>query len=63
MPDPSDARARLVRIAERGEAAARVARVAEAEVESEWSRHLGQRRTQALRQALERLREITDPYA
>lgn len=62
VPDPTDARARLVVIAERGEAAVRAARVAEAEVEAEWTRHLGERRSRSLRRTLERLREVVDPY-
>ena len=62
VPDPSDARARLVQIAPRGEAAVAVARVAEAEIEAEWTRHLGKRETEQLRRALTSLREITDPY-
>jgi DNA-binding MarR family transcriptional regulator len=61
-PDPADARARLVRIAPRGLAAVEVARRAEAEVEAEWTRHLGRQATASLRRALSRLREITDPY-
>jgi hypothetical protein len=39
-----------------------VARVAEAEVEAEWTQHLGQPGTSQLRHTLTRLREITDPY-
>lgn len=62
VPDPSDARARLVRIAARGAAAIEVARKVEAEVDAEWERHLGARETERLRLALSRLREITDPY-
>lgn len=62
VPDPADARARLVRMAPRGEAVIAVARKTEAEVEAEWTRHLGARATAQLRQALTRLREITDPY-
>ncbi len=61
-PDPSDARARLVRIAERGAAVQPVAAAVVAEVEAEWRAHLGQRRWRQLREALTRLREITDPY-
>jgi DNA-binding MarR family transcriptional regulator len=61
-PDPSDARARLVRIAERGAAAQPVADAVVAEVEAEWRAHLGERRWHQLREALTRLREITDPY-
>jgi DNA-binding MarR family transcriptional regulator len=62
VPDPTDARARLVQIAPRGEAAVAVARVAEAEVEAEWARHLGKQGMNQLRRALTSLREITDPY-
>lgn len=62
VPDPADARARLVVIAERGEAAIRVARVAEAEIEAEWVRHLGATPARQLRTALERIREIADPF-
>ncbi|QOV33395.1 MarR family transcriptional regulator [Streptomyces ferrugineus] len=62
VPDPTDARARLVQIAARGKAAVEVARVAEAETEAEWTRHLGKQSTNQLRRALTRLREITDPY-
>ncbi len=61
-PDPSDARARLVRIAERGAAAQPVAAAALAQVEDEWRAHLGERRWRQLREALAGLREITDPY-
>jgi DNA-binding MarR family transcriptional regulator len=62
VPDPRDARARLVQIAERGEAAVAVARQTEAKVEAEWTAHLGDQATTQLRHALARLREITDPY-
>jgi DNA-binding MarR family transcriptional regulator len=61
-PDPTDARARLVRITERGAAAKPVADAVVAEVEAEWRVHLGERRWRQLREALTRLREITDPY-
>ena len=60
-PDPADGRARLVRIAERGAAAQPVAAAVVASVEAEWRAHLGERRWKALRDALARLREITDP--
>jgi DNA-binding MarR family transcriptional regulator len=62
VPDPDDARARLVRITERGHAAVAVARATEASVEAEWTRHLGRTSASQLRRALTRLREITDPY-
>jgi DNA-binding MarR family transcriptional regulator len=62
-PDPSDARARLVRLAERGEATRPRAAAVVAEVEAQWRAHLGERRWAQLRDALTRLRQITDPYA
>jgi DNA-binding MarR family transcriptional regulator len=61
-PDPSDARARLVRIAARGLAAKAIADAAVAEVEAEWRAHLGDREWNRLRRALAALREITDPW-
>ena len=62
VPDPTDARARLVVIAERGEEAIKIARAAEEEIEAEWVRHLGVPAARQLRAALERIREIADPY-
>lgn len=62
-PDPTDARARLICIAERGRAAQREARVVERKVEAEWTRHLGKERMAALRASLLDLRDITDPWA
>ena len=62
VPDPADARARLVQIAPRGQASVAVARAAEGQVEAEWTRHLGSQAAGQLRRALTRLREITDLY-
>ena len=62
-PDPTDARARLICIAERGRAAQREARVVERQVEAEWTDHLGAERMAALRESLLDLRKITDPWA
>jgi hypothetical protein len=50
-------------MAPRGRAAVSAAREVEQEVDAEWAAHLGRRRSRELREALERLREITDPYA
>ena len=61
-PDPSDARARIVRIADRGRAAQPIADAAVAAVEAEWRAHLGDGEWERLRATLSRLREITDPY-
>lgn len=63
VPDPTDKRARLVRISGRGKEAIPIAAAAVAEVEAEWTAHLGKRHMTQLRQILARLREITDPYA
>jgi DNA-binding MarR family transcriptional regulator len=62
VPDPTDARARLVQMAGRGRAAVALARQVEAQVEAEWAAHLGEEATAQLRAALTRLREVTDPY-
>jgi DNA-binding MarR family transcriptional regulator len=63
VPHPTDARARLIRITPRGRRTLPLAASVVADVESEWSRHLGKRRMQQLRETLAKLREITDPYA
>ena len=63
VPDPTDARARLVQIAERGHRTMPVADAVVAEVEAEWTAHLGAAQAAQLRKALISLREITDPYA
>jgi len=62
-PDPTDARARLVRISERGLKAIPIASAAIAQIEAEWTAHLGATKVGQLRAALTSLREITDPYA
>ncbi len=61
-PDPTDARARLIFIAERGTRAQVEARVVERQIEAEWTRHLGRDRMRELRRALADLRTITDPW-
>ncbi len=61
-PDPTDGRAQLICLAERGRAVQREARVVEQQVEAEWTRHLGADRMAALRESLLDLREITDPW-
>jgi DNA-binding MarR family transcriptional regulator len=62
VPDPNDARARLIRVAKRGARAIPIAAAVVAGVEAEWSRYLGLQRMRQLRQILASLREITDPY-
>jgi DNA-binding MarR family transcriptional regulator len=63
VADPTDGRARLVRLTERAEQVVPIATAAVAEVSAEWEAHLGSRRMEQLRRALTSLREITDPYA
>jgi DNA-binding MarR family transcriptional regulator len=63
VTDPTDARARLVRVAARGLEASAVAGTVVAEIEAEWAAHLGRREAERLRRTLTRLREITDPFA
>lgn len=62
VPDPSDGRARLVRMTPRAEAALPIARAEEDRIEAEWRAHLGAERMDQLREALTALRDITDPY-
>lgn len=62
VPDPDDGRARLIQITQKGRDAVAVALVEQHRIEEEWAEHLGARRSRELRQALEALREITDPW-
>lgn len=61
-PDPSDGRARLIRLAPRGVEAAKVAGAEVARVEREWLAHLGENAYRDLRSTLLTLREVTDPF-
>ncbi len=61
--DPTDARGRLVHFTGKGLDVIRIAREEEAQIDAEWTAHLGVRRMRQLREALSVLREITDPYA
>jgi DNA-binding MarR family transcriptional regulator len=63
VPDPNDRRARLIQIDKRGRQAARTAQVAHDEIQAEWRSHLGARRFTQLRETLEDLRGITDPFS
>lgn len=61
-PDPTDGRARLVRLTPRARS---VAEVADAEVErvlAEWADHVGEDRLRQVQETLRDLREITDPW-
>lgn len=61
-PDPTDRRARLVRITERGRDVIQIATREQGRIEAEWTAHLGPSATDRLRRTLVHLREITDPY-
>jgi DNA-binding MarR family transcriptional regulator len=63
VPDPNDRRARLIQIDKRGRQAATVAQAAHDEIQAEWRSRLGARRFTELRDTLQDLREITDPFA
>ncbi len=63
IPDPTDARARLVTLTAKGREAVELSIPVIRDVEATWEAHLGRTRTRQLRQALAALREITDPYA
>ncbi len=62
VPDPTDRRARLVRLTPRAQ---RVAQAADAEVErvlAEWAEHVGEERLRQVYETLRDLRQITDPW-
>jgi len=63
VPDPSDGRARLVTITDRGREVIAIASREQQRIEAEWYRHLGPEAWDELHRALTALREITDPYA
>ncbi|MCG8923670.1 MarR family winged helix-turn-helix transcriptional regulator [Lentzea sp. CC55] len=62
VPDPTDGRARLVRVTGKAKEAVPVADAEIARIEVEWEQHIGKRRMTQLREALDMLGEITDPY-
>ncbi len=61
-PDPLDGRAQLIRFTRKGKAASTRAREVVMGVEQEWNDYLGPELAGCLREALTKLREITDPY-
>ncbi|WP_309504811.1 MULTISPECIES: MarR family winged helix-turn-helix transcriptional regulator [Nocardioides] len=62
IPDPTDARARLVTITPRGQELVEISLPVVRATEAAWRAHLGEQRTVLLRDALADLREITDPF-
>jgi DNA-binding MarR family transcriptional regulator len=62
-PDPSDGRAKLVVLTDRGWRAIAVAREVLAEMEAAWSVHLGPRRAEAFRAALADIVDLLDHEA
>lgn len=62
VPDPADARARLVRLTARGVELAELSNRTADRIQDEWAAHLGRTRMRQLRDIMSRLREITDPY-
>jgi DNA-binding MarR family transcriptional regulator len=61
-PDPTDGRARLVRLTPRLQRVAEVADAEVARVLAEWADHVGKDRLQQLHEILRDLRGITDPW-
>lgn len=62
VPDPSDGRARLIRLTARGRGVLPVAIAEEARIEAAWQALLGVRRMRALRSALWELALSADPH-
>jgi len=62
VPDPTDGRARLIRLTPRLQRVAQVADAEVARVLAEWADHLGGDRLQQLHEILRDLRGITDPW-
>ena len=61
-PDPTDARARLVVLTDRGAQLCQAAAAEVARIETQWRRHLGARAYRQLTESLIALRDVTDPY-
>ncbi|MFJ4790335.1 MarR family winged helix-turn-helix transcriptional regulator [Streptomyces sp. NPDC088794] len=62
VPDPRDARARLVTVTALGHELVELSLPVVRDIQGQWTAHLGPARTRQLRQALEMLREIADPH-
>jgi DNA-binding MarR family transcriptional regulator len=62
VPDPTDGRARLVRLTSRADPVIAAAGVEIARVMAEWSDHVGAARLEQMHEVLLELREIADPW-
>jgi DNA-binding MarR family transcriptional regulator len=62
VPDPTDGRARLVRLTPRVEPMVEVANAEVERVLAEWADHVGEERLQQLHETLRDLRDVTDPW-
>lgn len=58
VPDPSDGRAKIVRLTEKGAAARTLGRDILSEVEQRWADEIGEERLAAMREALEEIHAI-----
>lgn len=62
VPDPTDGRARLVRVTSRARPVVQAANAEVQRVLAEWSDHVGEERLRQMHETLRDLREITDPW-
>ncbi len=61
--DPQDARGKLVTVTAKGQEAIALSVPVVRRIQADWESHLGRARARQLRDILESLREITDPFA
>jgi DNA-binding MarR family transcriptional regulator len=62
-PDPTDGRAKIVRLTEKGAAARQLGRGVLAEVEQRWAEEIGEERVVAMREALEEIHALVSGHA
>lgn len=62
VPDPTDGRARLVRLTTRARPVVQAANAEVQRVLAEWADHVGEERLRDMHETLRDLREITDPW-
>jgi len=63
VPDPSDGRAKLVRLTDGGAAAQALGRAILDEIEQRWAEQVGEERVAAMREALEEIHALTSGRA